>query len=54
MAKRLIFGTDAIQLTESLNVAGDKNIEIKLMVKNIMLRYGRKAKVLLMLLVLGL
>lgn len=29
MAKRLIFGTDVIQLTESLNVAGDKNIEIK-------------------------
>lgn len=29
MAKRLILGTDVIQLTESLNVAGDKNIEIK-------------------------
>lgn len=29
MAKRLIFGTNVIQLTESLNVAGDKNIEIK-------------------------
>lgn len=29
MAKRLILGTTAIDLTESLNVAGDKNIEIK-------------------------
>lgn len=29
MAKRLILGTNVIQLTESLNVAGDKNIEIK-------------------------
>ena len=29
MAKQLILGTDVIQLTESLNVAGDKNIEIK-------------------------
>lgn len=29
MAKQLKLGTDAIQLTESLNVAGDKNIEIK-------------------------
>lgn len=29
MAKRLILGTGVIQLTESLNVAGDKNIEIK-------------------------
>lgn len=53
MAKQLILGTDVIQLTESLNVAGDKNIEIKADGKNIMLRYGRKAKVFLMLLVLG-
>lgn len=29
MAKQLILGTDRIDLTESLNVAGDKNIEIK-------------------------
>lgn len=29
MAKQLILGTDRINLTESLNVAGDKNIEIK-------------------------
>ena len=29
MAKQLILGTNRIDLTESLNVAGDKNIEIK-------------------------
>lgn len=29
MAKQLILGTDRIDLTESLSVAGDKNIEIK-------------------------
>ena len=28
MVKRLILGTNVIELTESLNVAGDKNIEI--------------------------
>lgn len=53
MAKRLILGTNVIQLTESLNVAGDKNIEIKADGKKYYATLWEKGKVLLVLLVLG-
>ena len=44
MAKQLILGTDRIDLTESLNVAGDKNIEIKADGKKYYATLGEKGK----------